>query len=124
MSPSFAEMTTPTLVVAGDHDQSPLSFRGPDWFTDAFTLSPANPATCLATMFGGEHLLGGISGHLVTETTDEDPARVAAVQQLTWAYLQSAFNPGNTAWAEARAALQEAAPLPAAATPQGKVECR
>ncbi len=61
MNPSFAEMTTPTLVVAGDQDNSPLSPRGPDWFTDAYTLSPGSEA--LVTLFGAEHLLGGISGY-------------------------------------------------------------
>ena len=40
MNPGFADMTTPTLVVAGDHDQSMLSVRGPDWFTDPYFLSP------------------------------------------------------------------------------------
>ncbi|MEJ7658478.1 MAG: alpha/beta fold hydrolase [Hymenobacter sp.] len=118
MNPSFAEMTTPTLVVAGDHDQSPLSSRGPDWFTDAYTLAPATPGNCLLTVFGGEHLLGGISGFLVTETTDEDPARVAAVQEFTWAYLQSAFNPGDDSWAAAQASLASAP------DPQGKMECK
>src|SRR6266536_6117986 len=39
MNPSFAEMTTPALIVAGDKDQSLLSVRGPDWFTDAYHLS-------------------------------------------------------------------------------------
>lgn len=92
----YSQMKTPTLVVAGDKDYSPLTVRGPDWFTDAFTLSPG--ANKLVTLFGGEHMLGGISGYLVTETTDENPARVAAVQQLTWAYLQSAFYPGDPAW--------------------------
>ncbi|MFI7134162.1 hypothetical protein ACIBQ1_51440 [Nonomuraea sp. NPDC050153] len=28
MNPSFANMTTPALVVAGDHDGSPLTVRG------------------------------------------------------------------------------------------------
>ncbi len=118
MSPSFAEMTTPALVVAGDHDQSPLSFRGPDWFTDAYTRSPASAHDCLLTLFGAEHLLGGISGYLVTETTDEHPERVAAVQQLTWAYLQSAFNPGDQSWAAAQATLAEAP------SPLGQVTCK
>jgi hypothetical protein len=36
----YAEMTTPTVVVAGDHDYSPLTVRGPEWFTDAYALSP------------------------------------------------------------------------------------
>lgn len=114
MNPSFAEMTTPALVVAGDKDDSPLSPRGPDWFTDAYTLS-SGPKSLL-TLFGAEHQLGGISGHLVTETTDENPARVAAVQQLTWAYLRSALNPEDPAWATACAALQ------ASPQPLGQVE--
>lgn len=105
LNQSYAEMRTPTLVVAGDRDQSPLATIGPEWFTDAYTLSPG--ADQLATLFGGEHMLGGISGYLVTETTDEDPARVAAVQRLTCAYLRTALYPGDTAWADARAALED-----------------
>src|SRR6266536_1310385 len=42
MNPSFAEMPTPALIVAGDKDQSLLSVRGPDWFTDAYHLSPGD----------------------------------------------------------------------------------
>ncbi|EDM37670.1 hypothetical protein PBAL39_14634 [Pedobacter sp. BAL39] len=99
MNPSYAEMITPSLVVAGDKDDSPLTLRGWDWFTDAYRLSPA--ANALVTLFGGEHLLGGISGYLVTETTDENPERVAAVQRLTWAYLRTALYPGDPAWTEA-----------------------
>lgn len=103
LNQSYAELTTPTLVVAGDHDNSPLTVLGPEWFTDAYTLSPG--ADWLVTLFGGEHMLGGISGYLVTETTDENPERVASVQRLTWAYLRSAFYPGDTSWAAARAVL-------------------
>jgi dienelactone hydrolase len=99
LNQSYTTMTTPTLVVAGDHDNSPLTVRGPDWFRDAYTLSPG--ANWLVTLFGAEHMLGGISGYLVTETTDENPDRVAAVQQLTWAYLRCALYPGDTAWATA-----------------------
>ena len=110
MSPGFAEMTTPTLVVAGDHDQSALSVRGPDWFTDAYHLSPG--ATSLLTVFGGEHSLGGITGYGVTETTDEHPGRVALIQRLTWAYLRHVLSPGDPAWSAARSALdKEAEPL-------------
>jgi fermentation-respiration switch protein FrsA (DUF1100 family) len=96
LNQSYADMTTPTLVVAGDQDNSPLTVRGPEWFTDAYTLSPG--ARWLVTLFGAEHMLGGISGYLVTETTDENPERVAAVQRLTWAYLRSALYPGDPAW--------------------------
>ena len=62
-------------VVAGDHDQSKMSSRGPDWFTDAYTHSPG--ATDLLTFYGAEHALGGIVGYEVAETTDENPERVA-----------------------------------------------
>jgi pimeloyl-ACP methyl ester carboxylesterase len=60
MSPSFAGMATPALVIAGDHDQSPLSVRGPDWFTDAYVLRPGPKS--LLTLFDAEHGLGGVSG--------------------------------------------------------------
>ncbi len=100
---SYAEMTTPTLVVAGDKDHSSITSLGPEWFTDAYTLSPG--AEWLVTTFGGEHMLGGISGYLVTETTDENPERVEAVQRLTCAYLRSALYPADNTWAAARAAF-------------------
>ncbi|MEO7720129.1 MAG: alpha/beta fold hydrolase [Capsulimonas sp.] len=113
---SYAEMTTPTLVVAGDRDVSPLTVRGPDWFTDAYTLSPG--ADCLVTLFGAEHMLGGISGYHVTETTDENSARVAAVQRLTWAYLRSKLYPEDLAWPTACHALRDDP------NPLGRVECK
>jgi hypothetical protein len=96
LNQSYREMTTPSLVVAGDHDYSPLTVLGPEWFTDAYTMSPG--ANRLVTLFGGEHMLGGISGYQVKETTDEDPDRVAAVQQLTWAYLRDALYPEDSVW--------------------------
>ena len=114
MNPAYAEMTTPTLVIAGDNDISPLTVRGWDWFTDAYTLSPG--ANWLVTLFGGEHLLGGISGYLVTETSDENPERVAAIQQLTWAYLRSALYSEDTAWAAARTEWMDVT------NPMGKAE--
>ncbi|SFD87239.1 Alpha/beta hydrolase family protein [Chitinophaga sp. CF118] len=116
MNPSYPEMTTPTLVVAGDKDISPLTVRGADWFTDAYTLSSGSKG--LVTLFGGEHLLGGISGYLVTETTDENPERVAAVQRLTWAYLRSALYPEDSAWSVACTELMESP------NSLGQVECK
>ncbi|GCE06787.1 alpha/beta hydrolase family protein [Dictyobacter aurantiacus] len=105
MNPSFAEMTTPALIVAGDHDQSMLSVRGPDWFTDPYYLSSGSKS--LLTLFGAEHSLGGIPGYTVTETTDENPARVALIQRLSVAYLRSALGLDDSAWPAARAALAE-----------------
>ncbi len=106
MSPSFSTLTTPTLVVAGDQDDSPLSTRGPDWFTDIYTKGPG--ADTLLTLFGAQHSLGGIAGHAVAETTDEHPERVALIQRLTTAYLRDVLCPGDTTWSAVAGALQEA----------------
>ncbi|MCT2594102.1 alpha/beta fold hydrolase [Streptomyces sp. N2-109] len=103
-TPDFSQMTTPTLVVAGDKDASAhLTVRGPEWHTDPYHLSPGPKS--LLTLFGAEHGLGGISGYDVAETTDESPERVSAVQRLTWAYLRTALYAGDSAWGSARAAL-------------------
>jgi pimeloyl-ACP methyl ester carboxylesterase len=93
MRPDFAHMTTPALIVAGDKDQSALTTRGPEWFTDAYFLSPAPKS--LLTLFGAEHSLGGISGYLAAETTDESPARVALIQRRTTAYLLDVLHPSD-----------------------------
>ncbi len=97
MSPDFTGLKAPTLIVAGDQDDSMLSVRGPDWFTDAYRLSPGEKS--LLTLFGAEHSLGGISGYEAKETTDEYPERVALQQRLTTAYLRSALIPGDDSWA-------------------------
>ncbi|WP_211192159.1 chlorophyllase [Actinoplanes sp. TBRC 11911] len=96
MKPDYATMTTPALVIAGGNDQSALSTRGPDWFTDAYHLSPAPKS--LLTIAGGEHTLGGLAGEKVAETTDEDPSRVALVADAVAAYLLDAFKLDGTAW--------------------------
>ncbi|WP_322871979.1 alpha/beta hydrolase family protein [Streptomyces goshikiensis] len=110
MRPSFETMTAPALIVAGDNDRSQLSTRGPDWFTDPYVYSPAPKS--LLTLFGAEHSLGGIPGYEVAETTDESPARVALVRQLSTAFLRSALSPGDTGWKAAVTALEnDPAPL-------------
>ena len=103
LNSDFEELTTPTLMVMGDQDHSPLTTRGPDWFADAYRLSPGGKG--LLTLFGGQHMLGGISGYGVTETEEENPAQVALVQQLTTAFLRSTLYPADPAWADASAAL-------------------
>ncbi|MCX4997665.1 alpha/beta hydrolase family protein [Streptomyces longwoodensis] len=96
-STDFSTMTTPALVVAGDEDDSRhFTDVGPDWHADPYRLAPA-PKTLL-TLFGAGHLLGGISGYDAAETTDEDPARVAALGRLTSAWLRSRLQPGDPAW--------------------------
>ncbi|MCS7476873.1 S9 family peptidase [Umezawaea endophytica] len=96
MSPDFDRLNTPTLVVAGDHDQSLLSTRGPDWFTDVYALSPG--ARSLLTVFGGEHTLGGVHGYNATNTTDESPERVDLVRRVSAAFLLKALGLGDDAW--------------------------
>jgi predicted dienelactone hydrolase len=93
MNPSFDDMTTPALVVSGDRDQSMLSVRGPDWFTDPYLLSPAPKS--LLTVSGADHALGGIHEYSVPEPTDESPGRLALVQRITWAYLRSVCYPDD-----------------------------
>ncbi|TRY16988.1 chlorophyllase [Tessaracoccus rhinocerotis] len=102
MSPDFGQLTTPTLVVAGESDDSPLSTRGPDWFTDAHRLSPGSRA--LVTVLGGEHYLGGIHGYNRTDTTDESPQRVEAVRLTSTAFLRTTLGQDADAWAAAVAA--------------------
>ena len=115
--PSFAEMTSPALVVVGDRDFSPhLTVRGADWHADPYTLAPG--PKCLMTLFGAEHGLGGVAGYDVAETTDENPDRVAVVQRMTSAYLRSALYPEDPAWSEACAALADET------EPTGRVECK
>ncbi|NSC20011.1 alpha/beta fold hydrolase [Streptomyces albus subsp. chlorinus] len=117
LTTDFSRMTTPALVVAGDKDTSEhLTVSGPEWHTDPYVLSPGPKS--LLTLFDAEHGLGGVSGYDVAETTDENPARVAAVQQLTWAYLRSALFPGDTAWQTACDALA------AESDPLGQVESK
>ncbi|MEU3643500.1 alpha/beta fold hydrolase [Lentzea sp. NPDC034063] len=92
----FSEMTSPALVVAGDADASEhLTTMGPAWHADPYHLSPGPKD--LLTLFGAEHGFGGVSGYDVAETTDESPERVAAVQQLTTAYLRGQLL-GTTDW--------------------------
>lgn len=96
MKPDYSTMTAPALVVAGDKDQSRMSTRGPDWFLDAYDLSPAPKS--LLVLPGGEHTLGGIAGEAVSETTDTDPARVALVADAVSAYLFDALDLDTNAW--------------------------
>ncbi|QFG22962.1 alpha/beta fold hydrolase [Actinomadura sp. WMMB 499] len=97
----FSHLTAPALVVAGDKDDLPMTTKGPEWTTEPYTLSPGEKS--LLTLFGGEHLLGGISGYDAAETTDENPARVALVQRVTLAYLRHVLGVESSTWAAVQA---------------------
>lgn len=93
----FSTMTAPALVVAGDKDDSRhFTDMGPEWHADPYTLAPGPKD--LLTLFDAEHGLGGIAGYDAAETTDESPARVAALARLTAAYLRTRLQPGDPAW--------------------------
>lgn len=104
MNPGFDAMTAPALIVAGDQDQSLLSVRGPDWWADAYRLSPGKKS--LLTLFGAEHMLGGVHAYGgVPQTAAESPALLALVQRMTTAYLRSALGIDDASWPAARDAL-------------------
>lgn len=104
-NPDFSHMTTRSLVVVGSDDASAhLTVRGPSWHEDPYHYSPG--AEALMTVLGGKHGLGGISGYDARETDDEDPERLEIVLRMTWAYLRSALDGDDRAWADARAALE------------------
>ena len=96
MKPDYFTMTAPGLIIAGDKDQSQMSTRGPDWFLDAYELSPAPKR--LMVVPDGEHTLGGLAGEAVAETTDTDPARVELVADAVSAYLLDALDIDTHAW--------------------------
>ncbi|MBX7536338.1 alpha/beta fold hydrolase [Qipengyuania sp. GH1] len=107
MHPDFSGLETPTLVVAGDNDNGAMTVRGPEWWREAYDLSPG--AKALFEVKGGEHSLGGIPNYEARETTDEDPARIAAVQQLSTAFLLSALSGSDTDWQTAVSDVRGAA---------------
>jgi len=120
MNPGFAQMTTPALVIAGDQDDIPrkyqLTVRGPDWMAEPYFLSPGSKS--LLTVFGAEHSLGGIPGYEVKETTDENPARVALIQQVSWAYLRAALKIEDSSWQTVQKAF------PGGTSPLGRLESK
>jgi pimeloyl-ACP methyl ester carboxylesterase len=93
MHPDFTNMQAPVLVIAGDRDDGAMTIRGPEWWREAYDLSPSPKA--LYTVHGGEHSLGGIPNFEARETTDERPRRVAAIQQISTAFLKSALYLGE-----------------------------
>ncbi len=104
MRPDYSTMSVPALVIAGEKDQSKMSTRGPDWFLDAYRLSPA-PKRLMAVP-DGEHTLGGIAGEAVAETTDADPTRVDLVADAVSAYLLDALDLHTDAWSKFRVAAE------------------
>lgn len=106
MNPSFETLRTPTMVVAGENDvMAPLTTRGADWAADPYHLSPGGES--LLTVFGAQHLLGGITSYESTGTGDENPVAVATIQFLTTAFLKSVLDAHDDSYALALAAFAQ-----------------
>ena len=113
---TFANMTTPALVIVGENDWNPGFATRRDWPADGYFLSPSPKS--LLTLFEAEHSLGGVGAYDAAETSDENPERVAVLRALAWAYLRTTLYPDDPAWADATAALSS---MP---NPLGKVESK
>ncbi|MGO4423279.1 alpha/beta hydrolase family protein [Streptomyces sp. MCAF7] len=109
MNPDFALMSTPALIVYGDHDHSPMTTREPDWWSDGYHQSPQEKA--LLVLHGAEHSLGGVPGYEVTETTDENPEHVALVNRAATAFLRHALGLGDAPWKDMLTTLTDDSPL-------------
>ncbi|MDT0445131.1 alpha/beta hydrolase family protein [Streptomyces johnsoniae] len=113
----FSFMNRPALVIGGAEDLSThLNVRGPDWYTDAYALSPGRKA--LLQLHGAGHALGGVSGYDAAEATDENPELADAALWLTWAFLRTELGLDEHAWDFAGKAFTTAP------TPLGRLEAR
>jgi len=100
---NFGSMTSPALIVNGDHDKNLMFSDVDNWRADAYYQSPGPKD--LLTVFGAEHIFGGISGYDARETSDENPDRVAFVCQSILAYIRSALDPNDPSWEQAKKSL-------------------
>lgn len=108
LNPDYSHLTTPSLVVVGDHDVNPfMTVRGAEWYRAAYEDGPG--ATHLLSLAGGQHGLGGIAGYDAKETGDEDPDRLAVVQRATSAFLFSQLYSDDPSWSQVQEALQSQA---------------
>jgi len=100
---NFSTMTLPALVVNGDKDVNLMFSDVDNWRADAYYQSPGPKD--LLTVFGAEHIFGGISGYDARETSDENPERVAFVCESILAYIRSTFDPNDSSWEQAKTTL-------------------
>lgn len=113
---TFETMAPPVLVVVGDNDSNAFFSGRSDWRSDAYSDAPS-PKTLL-TVFEAGHMFGGISSFDASETSDENPDRVAAVRALIWGYLRSELYDGDSSWTDMIEVLASSQ------NPAGKVETK
>jgi predicted dienelactone hydrolase len=100
---NFGRMTAPALIVNGDQDINLMFSDVDNWRADAYYQSPGPKD--LLTVFGAEHIFGGISGYDARETSDENPERVAFVCQSILGYIRTAFDSNDSSWEQAKKTL-------------------
>lgn len=102
---NYKSMSQPTLIINGDKDIN-LNFSNVEnWRADPYYQSPVSSS--LLTVFGAEHIYGGISGWDAAETTDESPELVAFLCESILAYIRSAVDAADKSWAELQKDLQD-----------------
>jgi hypothetical protein len=99
----FTTMSLPTLIVNGDKDINPNFSNQDNWRADGYYLSKGPKS--LLTVYGAEHIFGGISGYDALETSDESPERVAFVCESILAYLRTTLNSNDASWSKLEEAL-------------------
>ena len=100
---NYRTMELPALVVNGDKDKNLMFSDVDNWRADAYYQSPGPKD--LLTVFGAEHIFGGISGYDALETSDENPERVSFVCESILAYLRTTLNPEDHSWEEAKKSM-------------------
>lgn len=101
---NYKAMSLPALVINGDKDIN-LNFSNVEnWRADAYYDSPVTSS--LLTVFGAEHIYGGVSGWDVAETSDENPELVAFVCESILAYIRSTMDSSDNSWDQLRKDLE------------------
>lgn len=102
---NYKTMSLPALVIYGDKDIN-LNFSDiENWRADAYYDAPGSKS--LLTVFGAEHIYGGVSGWDVAETSDENPERVAFVCESILTYIRSTMNSGDNGWEQLQKDFQK-----------------
>jgi dienelactone hydrolase len=99
----FTTMSLPSLIVNGDEDKNPNFSDQDNWRADGYYLGKGPKS--LLTVYGAEHIFGGISGYDALETSDESPERVAFVCESILAYLRTTLNSNDASWSKLEEAL-------------------
>jgi dienelactone hydrolase len=81
----------PLLLIVGSSDDSKvMTMRDADWHADIYRKS-SSTATCLITMTGARHYLGGIVDPKRAGVEDADPARLELVREASLALFADAL---------------------------------